>query len=83
MDMRFEFALDSAAIEDGGSTPDWLADIRKDDTLDERTAAHWARPTVPPRDLNCRYIDKKMRSYFLCARNGHTKKARPVTAATR
>ena len=48
-------------MEDGGSTPDFAAAVRNEVTFDDRTAAHWAKPTVPPRDLNCEYIAKHVR----------------------
>ena len=63
MEVRPDFACDIAAMEDVGILPDLAAAVRKEVTFDERTAAHWARPTVPPRDLNCKSMAKHVRGY--------------------
>jgi formate dehydrogenase assembly factor FdhD len=59
IEVRSAFAWASAAMTDAGTVPDLAASLKKAVTFDERTAAHCASPTVPPRDLNC--ITKYMR----------------------
>lgn len=40
-------------MADGESEPDLADEVKNELTLEESTAAHCARPSVPPSDLNC------------------------------
>lgn len=52
IELRLAFALDNEAIDEADSAPDLTAVVKYEPTFEDRTAAHWARPTVPPRDRN-------------------------------